>query len=165
MLSPREIVTGKKFCVPHHEIGDYVQAHTLCKNDNGATIQQTVDALYLGSSDDNDEHDMFTLLDENQQDSLEFTGLLSDINTHSNIINVNWDINTNNTLGSANTFYNTPKDSDSDTGNSEVDSDCDTEDLEVDGPGPVIENPEVHEVSNHVPEEMGEVPEKKWRIV
>lgn len=60
-LSPREIVTGKKFCVPRNEIDDYVQAHTLCKNNNGATIEQTVDAPYLGTSDDNDGNDVFTL--------------------------------------------------------------------------------------------------------
>ena len=42
-----------------------------------------------------------------------------------------------------------------------MDSDCDMGDLEVDGPGPVIENPEEHKVSNHIPEEVGEVPEKE----
>ena len=60
-LSPREIVTAKKFHVPRHEIRDYVQAHASCKMDNDTTKEQAVDALYLGPSDDNDGHDVFTL--------------------------------------------------------------------------------------------------------
>ena len=48
------------------------------------------------------------------------------------------------------------EDPDSDTGNSGMSSNSDTEDSIMYNQGSIIENPEVHEMSNHLPEK--EVP-------
>ena len=109
-LSPREIVTGKKFCVPQYEIGDYVQAHTMPKVSNGTGEERTVDTLYLGPPDNGSSHDVFKLStkqkisarkvtlipmtadiikkvnimrkEEGETDCLEFTDLFGNITTH-----------------------------------------------------------------------------------
>ena len=99
--------------------------------------------------------------DENEPDGLEFTDLLGNITAHDNKVSVNWKVNTKDTLGTADTFYNAREDLDSDTGDSEVNSNSGTEDLEVDGPGPVVKDPEVEEVNDHIPEEVGEVLEEE----
>ena len=158
ILSPREIVTGKKFRVPRHKIDDYVRAHISNKMDDDATSEQIIDALYLGPSDNDDGHNMFTFStkqrmsvnkismipittdivdkvnnmgkDENQLDGLDFTSLLNNINTHNNRISIHR-INTKNTLGTADTFYNIWEDFDSNTGNSEVSSNSDTKDSKM----------------------------------
>ena len=155
--------------------------------DNDATNEQTVEALYLGSSDDDDGHNMFTLStkqkmsinkismipittdilnkvnnmgkDEDQPDALDFTSLLSNINTHNNRIGVHR-INTKNTLGTADTFYNIWEDSDSNKGNSELSLNSDMKDSKMHNQGSVVENPEVYKVNNHLPEEVREVPKE-----
>ena len=99
--------------------------------------------------------------DENQPDGLEFTSPLSNIDTHNNRISVNQRINTNDALGTTNTFYNIPEDPDSDTENSEVSLSSDTEYSKMCNQGSVIENPEVYEMNNHLLEEEGEVPEEE----
>ena len=60
-LSCREIITRKKFRVPQHEIGDYVQAHTVPNVSNDTGEERTVDALYLGPLDNGNGHDVFKL--------------------------------------------------------------------------------------------------------
>ena len=65
-----------------------------------------------------------------------------------NKVNMNEEIATEEALDAADTFYDAQEDSDSDTEDSEVDSDCGIAGSEVDDPEPVIENPEVREVSD-----------------
>lgn len=137
-LSSREIVTGKKFCVPRHKIGGYIRVHMSHKMDNDTTKEQTVDDLYLGPSDNDDGHNVFTLStkqkisvnkvsmipitsdvvdrvnnmgkDVGQPDGLEFTSPLSNINTHSDGVSINRRITTKDALSASNTFYNVRKD-------------------------------------------------------
>ena len=188
-LSPREIVTGKKFRILRYNIGDYVQAYMSYKMNNDMTKEKTVDALYLGPSNDDDGHNVFTLStkqkvsvnkismipittdvvdkvtnigkDEDQPGNMDFTSMLSNINAHNNEISVNWKISTKDTLGTTDTFYDIWEDSDSNTGNSEVGLNSDTKDSKMYNRGLVVENPEVHKVNNHLPEEVGEVPEEE----
>ena len=58
-LSPREIITGKKFRCPEIEIGQYVQAHV--GGTNSTEEERTVDALYLGRSDNGSGHEVFKI--------------------------------------------------------------------------------------------------------
>ena len=99
--------------------------------------------------------------DQDQPDGLDFTSLLSNINAHNNKDSANQRINTKETLGTADTFYNIWEDSDSNTGNSEVSLNSDTKNTKMYNQGSVVENPEVHEVNNHLPEDVGEVPEEE----
>jgi hypothetical protein len=46
LVSPRELVTGKKLRVPEHHIGQYVQGHTGGTSDTNK--ERSVDALYIG---------------------------------------------------------------------------------------------------------------------
>jgi hypothetical protein len=59
VLSPREIVTGKKFRCPSIKIGQYVQGHTGGSNDTGQ--ERSVDSLYIGRSDNGSGHEVFKL--------------------------------------------------------------------------------------------------------
>ena len=58
-LSPREIVTGKKFRCPDIEIGQYVQGHVGGSND--VEEERSIDALYLGRADNGSGHEVFKL--------------------------------------------------------------------------------------------------------
>jgi hypothetical protein len=59
ILSPREIVTGKKFRCPTVRIGQYVQGHT--GGTNSTDQERSIDALYLGRADNGSGHSVFKL--------------------------------------------------------------------------------------------------------
>ena len=59
IMSPRELVTGKKLRVPEHHIGQYVQGLTGGNNDTGK--ERSVDALYIGRADNGSGHTVFKL--------------------------------------------------------------------------------------------------------
>jgi hypothetical protein len=59
VLSPREIVTGKKFRCPSIKIGQYVQGNT--GGSNSTDQERSVDALYLGRADNGSGHVVFKL--------------------------------------------------------------------------------------------------------
>jgi hypothetical protein len=59
ILSPREIVTGKKFRCPSIKIGQYVQGHTGGSNDTGQ--ERSIDSLYIGRADNGSGHEVFKL--------------------------------------------------------------------------------------------------------
>jgi hypothetical protein len=59
ILSPREIVTGKKFRCPSIRIGQYVQGHTGGTNDTGK--ERSIDSLYLGRADNGSGHEVYKL--------------------------------------------------------------------------------------------------------
>ena len=59
ILSPREIVTGKKFRCPSIKIGQYVQGHTGGSNDTGQ--ERSIDSLYIGRADNGSGHVVFKL--------------------------------------------------------------------------------------------------------
>jgi hypothetical protein len=59
IISPRELITGKKLRVPEHHIGQYVQGHTGGNNDTGK--ERSVDALYIGRADNGSGHVVFKL--------------------------------------------------------------------------------------------------------
>ena len=59
VLSPREIVTGKKFRCPTIRIGQYVQGHTGGSNDTDE--ERSIDALYIGRADNGSGHMVFKL--------------------------------------------------------------------------------------------------------
>jgi hypothetical protein len=59
ILSPREIVTGKKFRCPSIRIGQYVQGHTGGTNDTGK--ERSIDSLYLGLADNGSGHEVYKL--------------------------------------------------------------------------------------------------------
>jgi hypothetical protein len=59
VLSPREIVTGKKFQCPSIRIGQYVQGQT--GGSNSIDEERSVDALYIGRADNGSGHIVFKL--------------------------------------------------------------------------------------------------------
>ena len=59
VLSPREIVTGKKFRCPKVRIGQYVQG--LVGGTNDTETERSINSLCLGRSDNGSGHSMFTL--------------------------------------------------------------------------------------------------------
>jgi hypothetical protein len=59
ILSPREIVTRKKFRCPSIKIGQYVQGHT--GRSNSTDKERSVDALYIGCADNGSGHTVFKL--------------------------------------------------------------------------------------------------------
>jgi hypothetical protein len=59
ILSPREIITGKKFRCPSIRIGQYVQGHTGGNNDTG--LERSIDSLYLGRADNGSGHEVYKL--------------------------------------------------------------------------------------------------------
>jgi hypothetical protein len=59
ILSPREIVTGKKFRCPSIKIGQYVQGHT--GGSNSTDKERSVDALYIGRADNGSGQTVFKL--------------------------------------------------------------------------------------------------------
>jgi hypothetical protein len=59
ILSPREIVPGKKFRCPSIKIGQYVQGHT--GGSNSTDEERSVDALYIGRADNGSGHTVFKL--------------------------------------------------------------------------------------------------------
>jgi hypothetical protein len=59
VMSPREIVTGKKFRCPSIRIGQYVQGHT--GGTNSTDEERSVDALYIGRADNGSGHEVFKL--------------------------------------------------------------------------------------------------------
>jgi hypothetical protein len=59
IISPRELITGKKLRVPEHPIGQYVQGHTVGTSDTGK--ERSVDALYIGRADNGSGHVVFKL--------------------------------------------------------------------------------------------------------
>ena len=56
-MSSRENTTGKKLQVPKFKIEEYVQGHI--KTTNGTGEEQSVDSLYLGSTDNRCRHTIF----------------------------------------------------------------------------------------------------------
>jgi hypothetical protein len=59
ILSPREIVSGKKFRCPSIKIGQYVQGHT--GGTNSTDQERSIDALYIGRADNGSGHVVFKL--------------------------------------------------------------------------------------------------------
>jgi hypothetical protein len=59
VLSPREIVTGKKFWCPSIKIGQCIQGHTGGTNDTDQG--RSIDALYIGRADNGSGHVVFKL--------------------------------------------------------------------------------------------------------
>jgi hypothetical protein len=59
IISPRELITGKKLRVPEHHIDQYVQGHTGGNNDTGK--ERSVDALYIGRAGNGSGHVVFKL--------------------------------------------------------------------------------------------------------
>jgi hypothetical protein len=59
VMSPREIITGKKFRCPSIRIGQYVQGHTGGSNDTGE--ERSIDSLYIGRADNGSGHTVFKL--------------------------------------------------------------------------------------------------------
>jgi hypothetical protein len=63
IISPRELVTGKKLRVPSIHIGQYVQGHTGGKTigSNDTAEERSIDALYIGRADNGSGHIVFKL--------------------------------------------------------------------------------------------------------
>jgi hypothetical protein len=59
VMSPREIVTGKKFRCPTVKVGQYVQGHT--GGTNSTDIERSIDSLYIGRADNGSGHTVFKL--------------------------------------------------------------------------------------------------------
>jgi hypothetical protein len=59
IISPKELITGKKLRVPEHHIGQYVQGHTGGNTDTGK--ESSVDALYIGRANNGSGHVVFKL--------------------------------------------------------------------------------------------------------
>ena len=59
VLSPREIVTGKKFRCPNIKVGQYVQGHT--GGTNSTDQERSIDSLYIGRADNGSGHVVFKL--------------------------------------------------------------------------------------------------------
>jgi hypothetical protein len=59
IISPRELITGKKLRVPEHHIGQYVQGHTGGTSDT--CKERSVDPLYIGQADNGSGHVVFKL--------------------------------------------------------------------------------------------------------
>ncbi|OEU05741.1 hypothetical protein FRACYDRAFT_258465 [Fragilariopsis cylindrus CCMP1102] len=59
ILSPREIVSGKKFRCPTIKIGQYVQG--LTGGTNSTDQERSIDALYIGRADNGSGHSVFKL--------------------------------------------------------------------------------------------------------
>jgi hypothetical protein len=59
ILSPREIVTGKKFQCPSIKIGQYVQGHT--GGSNNTEQERSIDSIYIGRADNGSGHVVFKL--------------------------------------------------------------------------------------------------------
>jgi hypothetical protein len=59
IISPREIVTGKKFRCPSIRIGQYVQGHT--GGTNSTDQERSIDSLYIGRADNGSGHEVFKL--------------------------------------------------------------------------------------------------------
>jgi hypothetical protein len=59
ILSPREIVTGKKFRCPSIKIGQYVLGHT--GGSNSTDEERSIGALFIGRADNGSGHIMFKL--------------------------------------------------------------------------------------------------------
>jgi hypothetical protein len=59
IVSPREIVTGRKFRCPTIRIGQYVQGHT--GGPNNTDVERSIDALFLGRADNGSGHVVFKL--------------------------------------------------------------------------------------------------------
>jgi hypothetical protein len=59
VISPREIVTGKKFRCPSIRIGQYVQGHT--GGTNSTDQERSIDSLYIGRADNGSGHEVFKL--------------------------------------------------------------------------------------------------------
>jgi hypothetical protein len=59
ILSPREIVTGKKIRCPSTKIGQYVQGQT--GGLNSTDEERSIDALYIGRADNGSGHIVFKL--------------------------------------------------------------------------------------------------------
>jgi hypothetical protein len=59
VLSPREIVTGKKCRCPYIKIGQYVQGHT--GGTNSTDQERSVNSLYIGRADNGSGHVVFKL--------------------------------------------------------------------------------------------------------
>jgi hypothetical protein len=59
IMSPREIVTGKKFRCPTIRIGQYVQGHT--GGSNSTDLERSIDALYIGRAENGSGHEVFKL--------------------------------------------------------------------------------------------------------
>jgi hypothetical protein len=59
ILSPREIVAGKKFRCPSIKIGQYVQGHT--GGTNSTDQERSVGSLYIGCADNGSGHVVFKL--------------------------------------------------------------------------------------------------------
>jgi hypothetical protein len=59
IISPREIVTGKKFRCPSIRIGQYVQGHT--GGTNSTDQERLIDSLYVGRVDNGSGHEVFKL--------------------------------------------------------------------------------------------------------
>jgi hypothetical protein len=57
VLSPREIVTGKKFRCPSVRIGQYIQGHT--GDTNSTDEERSIDGLYIGRADNGSGHIVF----------------------------------------------------------------------------------------------------------
>jgi hypothetical protein len=58
VLSPREIVTGKKFRCPSIRIGQYVQGHTGGTNSTDDK-ERSIDSLYIYQADNGSGHQVF----------------------------------------------------------------------------------------------------------
>jgi hypothetical protein len=59
IISPREIVTGKKFRCPSIKIGQYVQGQT--GGTNSTEQERSIDSLYIGRADNGSGHTVFKL--------------------------------------------------------------------------------------------------------
>jgi hypothetical protein len=59
IISPKELITGKKLRVPGHHTGQYVQGHTGGTSDTGK--ESSVNALYIGRADNGSGHVVFKL--------------------------------------------------------------------------------------------------------
>jgi hypothetical protein len=59
ILSPRGILTGKKFRCPFIKIGQYVQGHT--GGSNSTDQERSINALYIGRADNGSGHIVFKL--------------------------------------------------------------------------------------------------------
>ena len=59
IMSPREIVTGKKFRCPTIKVGQYIQG--LTGGTNSTVQERSIDALYIGRADNGSGHTVFKL--------------------------------------------------------------------------------------------------------
>ena len=59
VISPRELITGKKLRVPACDIGEYVMGHQKTTNDTGTS--RCVEGLYLDPSDNGTGYLIFKL--------------------------------------------------------------------------------------------------------